>query len=141
MTEAIRVQGLREFSRSLKRLDADLPKALRVALNQVSTLVIGETQPKIPSQSGRARSSLRASSTRTAVRVSAGGSRARHYPWLDFGGRVGIRRSVARPFVADGRYLYRSYYDLKASGRFEEALREALIQVAEQAGLEVDSGG
>jgi hypothetical protein len=138
-TAPIRIDGLREFSRDLKRLDAGLPKALRMALNESADLVIGDARPKVPTRSGRARKSMRAASTRTAVRVRAGGKRAPHYPWLDFGGRVGRRRSVARPFFKDGRYLYQSYFDLRVRGVFQETLQDALLDVARQAGVEVES--
>lgn len=136
-TEAIRIAGLREFSRDLKRLDADLPKALRLALNEAAKLVVDDAQPKVPSRSGRARKSMRAASTRTAVRVRAGGKRAPYYPWLDFGGRVGRRQTVQRAVFKEGRYLYKSYFGLRGQGAFGEVLQDALLDVARQAGVEV----
>lgn len=140
MTEPIRVHGLRELSRDLKRLDADLPKALRVALNGAADLVVGRVRPQIPKRTGRAAGSLRAGSTRTAARVRAGGARARYYPWLDFGGaRRGRGGGIARrPFLKDGRYIYEGYFRLKASGEFQTALESALLDVCRQAGVEVD---
>lgn len=137
MDAAIRVDGLREFTRDLKRLDDELPKAVRLALNEAGELVIGEAKPRVPTLTGRARGSMRAASTRTAVRVRAGGRRAPYYPWLDFGGRVGRRRSVHRPFIKSGRYLFDAYFDLAGSGRFQEVMTEALLDVARQAGIEV----
>lgn len=141
MTEPITIVGLKEFSRNLRKIDNDLPKVLRVALNQGSDLVIGKARPDIPTLSGRAARSLRKSSTRTAVRVTGGGKRAAYYPWLDFGGRVGKRRSVARPFLKDGRYLYAAYYELRNSGALQEVLTDALLDVVRQAGVEVESSG
>jgi hypothetical protein len=137
--EAVRIQGLAEFSRNLKRLDADLPKALRQAQNKAAQLVIDDARPKVPKRSGRAARSMRAASTRTATRVRAGGSRAAYYPWLDFGGTItrGGRGTVSRPFYKDGRFLYRSYYDLRDSGEFERVLNDALLDVARQAGVEI----
>lgn len=137
MAEAIKVQGLAEFSRNLKRLDSGHPKMLRTAQNQAAQLVIDDARPKVPRRSGRAARSMRAASTRTATRVRAGGARAEYYPWLDFGGAVGRQHAVKRPFYTDGRYLYRSYYHLRDSGRFEETLNEALLDVVRQAGFEV----
>lgn len=137
MTQAIRVEGLREFERSLRTLDSDLSKGLRIALNDVSDLVISDAQPRIPRRSGRAARSLRKRSTRTAVRVAAGGRAAPYYPWLDFGGRVGRGRTVRRAFLQEGRYIYRAYFGLRDSGRFQERLAAALAGVARQAGLEV----
>jgi hypothetical protein len=134
---AVRVEGLAQFSRNLRKLDRDLPKALRLANNEAADLVVGETLPAIPQRTGRARRSVRKASTRTAVRVRAGGARAPYYPWLDFGGRVGKGRSVIRPFDKHGRYLYAGYFRLRGSGEFERVLSEALVGVAEQAGIEV----
>ena len=138
MAEAIRIDGLAEFSRSLRKLDAELPKALRIALNQGSDLVIGAARPHIPSRSGRARGSLKARSTRTAVRVSEGGPRASYVPWLDFGGKVGRRKSVRRPFLKEGRYLYAAYFAKVRSGAFEQVMTDALLGVVRQAGLGVE---
>jgi len=137
MPEAIRIDGLAEFSRRLKKLGADLPKALRVALNEAANMVVDEARPKVPKRSGRAQRSIKARSTRTAVRIVAGGARAPHYPWLDFGGRVGPARSIVRPFYKDGRYIYKGYFEKSSSGEFQEALSRALVDVAKQAGLEV----
>ncbi len=137
MTEAIKVVGLAEFNRSLKQLDAELPKALRVALNKSVEVVVDDARPQVPRRSGRAAASLRAQSTRTVARVKAGGKRAAYYPWLDFGGRVGKHKSVSRPFYKHGRYLYDAYFRKRDSGEFQEILAAALRDVAVSAGLEV----
>lgn len=137
MSEAVKVIGLAEFGRSLKRIDSDLPKALRIALNQSADVVIGYVRPRVPRQSGRAAASIKAKSTRTAVRVSAGGKQAPYYPWLDYGGRVGRKKSVKRAFLAEGRYLYPGYFQARDSGQFQAILTKALTELAESAGLEV----
>lgn len=137
MGEAIRIVGLKEFNRAVKKLDSDLPKLVRVALNKAADAVIDEARPDVPSRSGRAARSMRGQSTRTMVRVSAGGRRAPYYPWLDFGGRVGRRKATVRPFYTDGRFLYPAYFRLRDNGRFVDIMSEALVDVATQAGLEV----
>lgn len=136
MAEAIRIEGLREFARDLRRLDADLPKALRIAFNDAANLIVDEARAGIPSRSGKARASVKARSTRTAARIVGGGARAPYYPWLDFGGRVGKGRSIRRPFLSDGRYIYRALYD--NVNQFETILEKSLLQVARSAGVEVD---
>jgi hypothetical protein len=138
MSDPVKIEGLAQFSRDLKKLDSDLPKALRVALNEAADLVVDRARPGIPTRSGKAARSVRKASTRTAVRVRAGGARAPYYPWLDFGGRVGKGRSVVRPFDKHGRYLYAGYFKLKASGEFEQVLTKALLDVVESAGIEVE---
>lgn len=132
------VRGLSEFSRDLRQLDNELPKALRLVLNDVAEQFIGEVRPHIPRRTGAARASLKPRSSRTQVRVSVGGRRAPYYPWLDFGGRVGKNRSVKRPFLKHGRYIYNAYFKNRDSGKFQEALEKGLLDVARQAGIEVD---
>lgn len=136
MIEKVGVEGLSKFSRSLKQVSSDAPKALRIALNGASDYLISEARPLIPSRTGRARASLKASSTRTAVRVSEGGPKAPYMPWLDYGGRTGPRRSVERPFIKEGRYLYPTLH--KSREQFTDLLTSAIVGVATGAGLDVD---
>lgn len=136
MTAAVKINGLAQFTRDLKKLDSELPKVVRIALNEAADIVVDEAKSRVPRRSGRAQASIKARSTRTSVRVSAGGNRAPYYPWLDFGGRVGRKRSVKRAFLAEGRYLYAAYFDKRS--KFEEVLADALLGVARSAGVEVD---
>lgn len=138
MTDPIRIEGLREFSRDLKALDRELPKALRLALNQAAAVVVNAAKPSIPIRSGKAQRSVRPQSTRTQARISGGGNRAPYYPWLDFGGRVGRKKSVRRAFLKEGRYIYAAYFEKSASGEFQEILTKSLLDVARQAGIEVE---
>lgn len=134
--EPVKVEGLAEFNRNLRKLSSDLPKALRLAHNEAAQLIVDYAKPRVPRRTGRAAGTVKAKSTRTESRVSGGSKAASYYPWLDFGGRVGIKRSVHRPFIKQGRYLYPALgakYD-----EFEALLTEKLIQVAGQSGVEVD---
>ncbi|MGH9251138.1 MAG: HK97 gp10 family phage protein [Acidimicrobiales bacterium] len=135
--EAIRIVGLREFQRAIKAVDRDLPKALRMAFNDAAKVVVDDAQPRVPRRSGTAAATVRAKSTQRSTRVAGGGSHAPYYPWLDFGGRVGRRRSVERPFLDKGRYIYNAYYRKRDSGEFTEALERGLVKVAERAGVKV----
>jgi hypothetical protein len=135
MIEKVGVEGLSRLSRSLKQVSSDAPKALRVALNGAADFLIAEARPLIPSLTGAARASLKASSTRTAVRVSEGGPKAPYMPWLDYGGKTGPNRSVERPFRKEGRYLYPTLR--KSNDEFSDLLSSAIVGVAEGAGLEV----
>lgn len=135
MTEPIKIRGLAEFSRNLRKLDNDLPKALRIGMNEAAQIVVDYAVPRIPRRSGRAARSVRAKSTRTAARVAGGGARVAYYPWLDFGGRVGRGRSVSRPFHREGRYIYAGFYAKRSE--FQVVLERALLNTAAQAGIEV----
>jgi hypothetical protein len=134
--EAIRVTGLREFQRNLKKLDADLPKALRIAFNGAAEVVVDDARPRVARRSGRAAGTVKARSTQTASRVVGGGNKAPYYPWLDFGGRVGRRRSVSRPFLKSGRYIYDAYFDNRS--RYGELLEQGLLEVAASAGVVIE---
>lgn len=136
MAEAIKIEGLDQFARNLKKLDADLPKMLRVGLNGAAQIVVDYAKPKVPHRTGRAAATIKAQSTRSAVRVSEGGKRAPYMPWLDFGGKVGPNKSVHRPFLKDGRFLYAGLNSRRA--QIDAAVTAALLDAAAAAGVEVD---
>jgi hypothetical protein len=139
VAEQIRVEGLRELNRSLRQISRDLPPKLRMALNEGAEVVADAAQDEVPELTGAAAASIVPRSTRTAARIKAGGRRASHYPWLDFGGSVGPQKSVHRPFIREGRYLFPAY----AENRDEMVakLDEALVEVIAAAGLEASSDG
>jgi hypothetical protein len=134
--EAVRVEGLKEFVRGLKQIDRGLAKAVRLAFNDAADVIVSDARGRVPSRSGRAKGSVKAKSTQTKARISGGGNRAPYYPWLDFGGRVGRRNSVKRPFLKDGRYIYAAYNQHK--GEFVETMAKNLADVARQAGIDMD---
>lgn len=133
--EAIRIDGLAQFNRALRRMDSDLPKGLRIALNAAVQIVVDTARPRIPRRSGRAARTLKAQSTRTKARISAGGSRARYFPWLDFGGQGPGGRPAKRPFYTDGRYVWKAFGEKR--NEVQAALEKAVGDVARGAGLEV----
>ena len=132
----IGIVGLNEFTRALKKLDADLPKMVRLANNSAADLLIKKTQPLIPSKKGNARNSLKARSTRTSARIQVGGPKAPYYPWLDFGGRTGKNKSVVRPFYKEGRYLYPTLR--KYGQEISQQQHDSMAEIAKAAGLGVD---
>lgn len=134
---AVRVEGLRAFTRSLKDVDRELPKAVRLANNRTVQIIVDGAQPEIPVRSGKARASMKAKSTRTAARIAAGSKRAPYYGWLDFGGKTGIDRSVDRPFYKQGRYIYPTYE--ARQDRVVEVMVEEYTAIAREAGLEVST--
>lgn len=136
MADAIRITGLNEFVRSLKQLDNELPKVLRVAFNKSAETIVTEARAGVPTKSGGAKASVKARSTQREVRIVGGSKKVPYYPWLDFGGRVGPRKSIRRPFVKDGRYIYASYF--KHRDELAGLLEMALIDAARAAGVEVD---
>lgn len=136
MEAKIGIEGLTKVQRALRQLDSEAPKGLRIALNEGADLLIDETRPLIPHRTGAAAASLQARSTRTSARVQVGGRKAPYYPWLDFGGKTGINRSVDRKFYSDGRYLYPTLGRIR--GKINALLSDRLTAVARDAGLVVD---
>lgn len=133
--DPIMVQGLSEFRRNLRDMDAALPRALRLAGNEAANIVVDSARPTVPSRSGKARQSIKARSSQTATRVTAGGSRAPYFPWLDYGGKVGRDNTATRPWRPDGRYVYPAYR--RERTRVEETLNAALRRIADDAGVEL----
>lgn len=136
MADKIQITGLREFQAALKAMDRNLPKQLRLALNEAGQVVIDYAVPHMPSRTGRARRSVKARSTQRTSRVAIGGARAAWVPWLDFGGEGRRKgRPAARPFIREGRYLY---VGLRVKrDEVTRIMSEALTRLAKDAGLEV----
>ncbi len=137
-TVGLQIEGLTEFVKNLGQLDADLPKAMKVAFNKAADVVVSQAKRQVPVQSGKARNSIKAASTKNSVRIKGGGARVPYYGWLDFGGRVGKKDSIVRPFYSEGRYIWHSYYQKRDDGTFERELYEAITDVARQAGLDIN---
>ena len=136
--EPIKIDGLKQFRKELKEVEASLPRALRLAFNNAAQLIVDDAKPLVPHNSGAAQGSIRVLSTQTKARVAAGGSKVPYYPWLDFGGRVGKYDQVKRPFYKEGRYIYKAYGIRKADGSFQEVMVESLQQIANDAGLDME---
>jgi hypothetical protein len=135
--DPIRIEGLAKFQRDLKRMDKELPKALRIVQNSAAGLVVDWAQAEIPSVTGKARRSIRASSTRTVAQAQGGNARrAPYYPWLDFGGRVGRQGGTVRPFKKAGRYLYPGYSVRRE--QIHSQLVAGLVELAESSGVGTD---
>lgn len=135
--EPIKIEGLREFRKALRDLDADLPKAIRVGFNTAMQIIVDDARPHVPSKSGRARGSIKTQSGQEKASIKAGGNAARHFPWLDFGGkRRGRGGGIAsRPYFKAGRFVWKSFGDKRK--QVFEGLEIALADVARSAGLDV----
>jgi len=102
----IHVTGIIEYKKALHDVDKKLGTELRKGLNEVAEVVVAAAQPKVPYLTGAARDSMKAGSSQVAAQIKVGGPKAPHYQWLDFGGAVGRNKSVVRPFIKRGRYVY-----------------------------------
>lgn len=141
MPEAIQIEGLAEFRRGLLAIEADwsATEGLKRVGDEAAGLVVAWAKPRIPRADGRAADSVRASSTQTAAKVTGGGARVPYYPWLDFGGRVGRKRSVHRPFDKSGRYIYPGFEAVRPD--VIRTLAEGFTRTIRKVGWEVTEGG
>jgi hypothetical protein len=136
MVDKIQVQGLREFQKALKDMDAGLPKMMRLVFNEAAGVVVDYAKPRIPNVTGRARASVKLRSTQRAVRIAVGGSKAPWFPWLDFGGQGRVKgRPVHRPFLKEGRYIYAGLRVKR--DEVTQIMSTGLTELAKTAGLEV----
>lgn len=137
LIDPIKIEGLKALNRGLKRLDKNAPKGLRLAGNKAADLVVAVAKPLVPvgpDKGGHASQSIKAASTRTAARVAAGGNKFPYYPWLDFGGGVGRDKSIRRPFLKEGRYIWKAFADNRSE--VQRILEDELTNVIRSAGFE-----
>lgn len=135
MAEMIRISGLRELNAALKRADVELPKKVRLSLNDATEGIADDAGRHFPQRSGRGARSYKARSTRTAARVVMGGAKARYVPWMDFGGQGRVAgRPAKRPFIRTGRYLFPALE--RRRPEYLADLERVLVEVAVEAGFE-----
>lgn len=122
-------------------LVAELAMAERLAPELAETVpaliaadVAKDARRRVPTRSGRAAGTVRATRTAMGAAVSGGGSTAPYYGWLDYGGKVGRRRSVSRPYRAEGRYIYAAYRSL--SGTITPLMEREVGRMLDKAGLD-----
>jgi hypothetical protein len=146
MAAAVQVRGIREVQAAFRKVDKDLPKALRPEFLEVARSVVRGVQQKMPWRTGRAIRSVKPRASQRGAAIAVGGTAAPYYPWLDFGGTTGkghrpgqrFSGSVVRPWMGspgDGRYLYPTISEQTED--IEKAAEDAVLKVARSAGLEV----
>jgi hypothetical protein len=136
--DTIKIHGLRELQRALKQIDGEAQKKLRVVFNDVAQLVADDAKRRVPARTGAARKSIKPRSGQREAVVQAGSRRVPYYGWLDFGGKVGVRRNIRRRFISEGRYLYPALTAKR--GLVQRRLDESIRELARLAGLEVTRG-
>lgn len=132
--QPIKITGLRDLQAALKELDGESQKLLRTTLNQAAETVAAGARRRVPTKTGKARNSVVVASSQREARVKEGSAKAPYMPWLDYGGKVGRKKSVARPFVKGGRYLYPTYEANRLS--ILAGLEKSIGQLISQVGLD-----
>ena len=130
---SVKISGLRELARAFKQIDADLPKELRDEFRKVGEHVAGVARTKTPTLTGRAAGSIKVRASTRGVSLAVGGTRAPYFQWLDYGGRVGRKRSIVRPFVKGGRIVYPAIAE--SNDEIRKGADAAIEKVAKRAGF------
>lgn len=91
-----------ELQAALRELSDEAGDVLLSALEDIAKEVATGVAGKVPYRSGAARATYRAQGRA----IAWGGESAPYVPWLEFGGKVGRKDSVSRPYSRKGRYLY-----------------------------------
>lgn len=132
----IQIDGLDALSRSLRDVGKKAPKEIKGFTTEVANLILVKGRALVPSRSGKARRSWRAVGSAKGASVEYGGAGAPYMGWLDHGGRVGRKKSVLRPYLRAGRYLYPTIAKYKP--QTQKIADEAMADIARSAGLKVD---
>lgn len=133
--DPIKIQGLTQFQRALKQMDGESQKQLRVVFNKAADLIVQEAPRGMPRKTGKAAGSLKARSGQREAVVIGGGKKAPYYPFIDFGGSVGPRKTTKRRFIKSGRYMYPAYS--RNTNTIQRILEDGLKELVESAGMKV----
>lgn len=104
----VTVTGDDELARALAATARNLDDAVGRQLVDEARMIARDAQSHVPRRSGAARATVEARVVNDAATIVGGGRTAPYFAWLEYGGNVGIRNSVRRPFVRDGRYIGRA---------------------------------
>lgn len=131
----IQVKGLREVQAALRKVDSELPKALRRVNLAAAEIVAQEARRRAPVKTGKLRKSIKAQGQQRGASVKGGTpSRVPYFGFIDFGGVTGRYGNAKRPFIKDGRIIYPS-----VARRKQEALEfyeRAVDDLIKKAGLD-----
>lgn len=137
---------MREFLASLKALDAEAGKALRVEFKEAAEIVAADARRRAPKRSGRLQRSIRAYGTQRGAGIREGKASVEYAGYIDFGNKPNVgraprhqERSHAYPFIKTGRIMYPAYYANR--DRVRAMVGDALFRVARKVGLEVSVRG
>ena len=143
MAEAVRIEGLTEFRKELRKVAGkDGLAALKAVNIKVAEMIVDRTKPKMAKRSTRSAASLKAAKTANAAFVRGGGKTAPMFGGVEFGAYRNQPRRVARGTVkgwnqfdvwkgnqSDAGYFL---YDTVRSSSEEviEMYRDGMIEIA-----------
>lgn len=99
--QLIKAGQVSELETALRELSDDMADLVLSELEDIAKDVAADARKRVPYRSGAAQASYRAKGSALSI-----GEGVPYVPWLEFGGRVGRKDSVSRPYKRGGRYLY-----------------------------------
>lgn len=136
---AVSVEGLTELRKALGVIGGKpLQKNFRLRIVRVGdSVLVPAIRAKMPSKTGRARSTVKAGASGNTAYVQEG-NRATPYPgWLDWGGTLkptgGRKNTITRQRVPGGRYVYPTVREKQ--GAIVAASVDAFNDTARELGL------
>lgn len=130
------VGGLRDLNRALKAADTEAIDAMKAALKEIAEGVASDVRSRVPRLSGRMAASYKPRGSVKGAAIAYGGNKAAYAPWIDYGGSVGKKRSVKRPVVKGGRYLYPAIADNMDD--IHKRVAEAISDITGRYGFKVE---
>jgi len=131
----VEITGGRELRKALKQIDTELGKELRTGFKGIAQAIVDKVTPHVPRLTGNAAGSYKARGGQRGAAIAFGGPKAEYAPWLEFGGKVGKKNSVERPFIKEGRWLYPTIKSERE--QLIEATDDLIDKVVEHAGLDI----
>lgn len=130
MPEQVRVEGLRELQRDLRRVDTGLPRELRQAGLAAAEVVAQQARVLVPVRSGRLQRTIKARAQQRGASVKAGTAKTVPYAGVtEFGGAVpagsGTAHHTPRPFMYPALEQSRD----RAIDRYTDAVRALISRV------------
>ena len=135
----VRVEGLREVDRTLRKMDSEMAAGLRSESKDIAEVVARDARTRVPVVSGKAQGSIKAGAQGKGAYVQGGKKAVPYYGWLDFGSRTpktGNPRTVG-PWAKSGkgprggRFIYAALdsREREVTAAVEHAVSEALTKV------------
>ena len=111
-----------ELQTALRDVSDEIGDLVLSELEDIAKAVASDARARVPHRSGRAQASYRSSGAAVLW-----GDGVPYVPWLEFGGKVGRKDSVSRPYTRKGRYVYPAIAERMAE--IEERVDDLISQL------------
>jgi hypothetical protein len=126
----VRVEGIADLRRGLRKIDPELAKEFRGSILPIAEKVAADARSRVPSKSGRAAASIRGGVSGNNAYVQGGKKSVPYFGWLDFGARTpqtGRPRSVG-PWAKSGPGLSKGRFIYPAIGANRDAIEKQAVE-------------